>query len=303
MNGFFRKFFKWAGIVLGVTTGLFAIALAVLYYISDRQMNRSYIITPGAVAIPTGAGSIVRGEHLVNDILFCRECHGENLGGQVFDDGWIFGKLAVPNLTSGQGGITAEFSDEDWIRAIRHGVGTDHRSLVGMWSNYYNVLSDQDLGAVIAYIKTIPPVDNILPPTRMGPMARLLILQDETMLPAQVIDHTRPPVAAAPKETGIAYGQYLATFCTMCHGENLAGETLAGTGGNLTPGGKIGEWTFQQFVQTLRTGVTPEGKELDPLLMPWKQLSNLSDEELNSIWQYLQTIPAVETGEIEAVSQ
>lgn len=295
MNNIFRRLFKWTGIILGVSFGLLVVALAVLYYISEQQLNRTYQLSIETPQISVSDEALARGEHLVNDILLCKECHSGDLGGQVFDDGWVFGKLTVPNLTSGQGGIASEFSDVDWVRAIRHGIGPDGKPLVGMWSNYYNVLSDDDLAAVIAYIKSQPPVDNQLPPKRMGPLARLLVLQDPTILPARVINHQQPPGMTPTNGVNIEYGQYLTTFCAMCHGTDLSGNTLAGGGGNLTPAGNIGKWNYQEFTDTIRTGVTPEGIELDAELMPWKQLSNLTDEELSAIWLYLQTLPPVES--------
>ncbi|HMN31356.1 MAG TPA: hypothetical protein PKE45_24610, partial [Caldilineaceae bacterium] len=82
--------------------------------------------------IPGDAAAIQRGEHIATTIGLCKRCHGENLGGKV--DFAVPGLVTIPtpNLTSGAGGIGSEYSDEDWVRAIRHGVGRDGRALMLM---------------------------------------------------------------------------------------------------------------------------------------------------------------------------
>lgn len=75
-------------------------------------------------------------------------------------DGEIGIYLPAPNLTAGKGGIGATYTDADWERAIRHGIGGDNRVLAIMPSNYFSHYSDADLAAVIAYLKTFPPVDS-----------------------------------------------------------------------------------------------------------------------------------------------
>jgi hypothetical protein len=126
-------------------------------------------------------------------------------------------------------------------------------------------------------------------------MARWFILQDPSLIAAQVIDHDAPrPTAPAPGVTS-EYGRYLAEVCTLCHGENFAGGTEPGAGLNLTPGGDLGDWSEADFIQTIRSGVNPNGKQLNPELMPWKRIREMSDEELRAIWLFLQSLPPVET--------
>ena len=109
------------------------------------------------------------------------------------------------------------------MRAIRHGVGPDDKPLLIMPSEYFNKLSDQDLGDVIAYIKSLPPVDNDQPKAKPGPVGRLLILVESEFLPARLIDHDAPRPVPPAKGVTEEYGEYLATICTICHGEPLSG--------------------------------------------------------------------------------
>jgi len=291
------KILRWIGIVLGVLVGLLVVAYGVLYVLSEQQLNKVYEVTVENVVVPTDAAAIERGGHFVTGLLFCIECHGPDLSGGVLSDDPITGRLNAPNLTRGQGGSGHEFSDEDFVRAIRHGVNPQGRALVVMPSNLFWELSDADLGAIIAYIKSVPPVDKETPDLAIGPVGRFYVVSDPLSLPASVIDHDgpRPPVP----EPGVTaeYGRYLAVQCRSCHGEDMAGmpEEMGG-GNNLTPGGEVGGWTAEEFIETIRTRVKPNGEELDPEMAPlFQTIARLTDDELTAIYLYLQSLPAVES--------
>lgn len=291
----FKKILKWLGILLAGIAVLILVGLLALYVLSEEKLDTVYQVPASDVTVTVDAESIARGEHLVDAIGLCKECHGPDLSGTVVDEGWLTVLLANPNLTTGKGGIGGKFTDEDWARAIRHGVKPDGTSVIGMPAELVNHLSDEDTAAIIAYLKSVPPVDNELPKTRLGPMARYMVLQMPFLLAAQVIDHDAPRPPAPAPGVSAAYGEYISVQCKMCHGENLAGSSDPGSGPNITPGGDPGNWTEADFINTIRTGTTPEGNSLDPEMMPWKLISKLTDDELRAIWLYLQSVPAVET--------
>jgi mono/diheme cytochrome c family protein len=300
-----RKILKWIGIVLGSLIGLLVLAFVVLYVIGSVKWNRlhgKYEVPVETISIPTDPGSIERGEHIAT-IRMCRHCHLEHLSGQTAGAPILF-TLSVPNLTPGSGGVGATNTDEDWVRAIRHGVGQDGRGLVLMPSSVWYYLSDDDLGALIAYLKSLPPVDSELTKTDLGPVGRVMLTLGQ--LPPEIepnviaIDHDGPrPVAPEPGVT-VKYGKYLTTTCTLCHGTNLNGQTVREgpnvyLAPNLTRGGEIGFWSEEQFVTTLRSGVTPSGHQLNDF-MPWKYFGQMTDGELKAVWLYLQSLPALEQG-------
>ena len=167
---------KWAGIVIGGLVGLVVVALVVVYFVGGGRLSKTYDIQVAPVAIPTDDVAIARGKHLAESAVLCQECHGENLQGDILEDDLVFGRIVASNLTSGKGGIGGRYSDEDFVRAIRHGVRPDGTPLIIMPSEFFNKLGEADLGAVIAYIKSLPPVDNELPGTTAGPLARLIVL-------------------------------------------------------------------------------------------------------------------------------
>ena len=88
-------------------------------------------------------------------------------------------------------------------------------------------------------------------------------------------------------------------MCTLCHGERLSGGTVPDEDDgpkapNITAGGALGSWTKSQFVDTLRSGITPEGQLLDFEFMPWNRFNQMTDDEMDAIWLYLQSLPARE---------
>jgi mono/diheme cytochrome c family protein len=206
-----------------------------------------------------------------------------------FDDP-LSGQIAASNLTAGRGGVAGSFTPADWERAIRHGLDPQGMPLIEMPSNVFYAIGDADLGAIVAYLRSLPPVDRELPKRRLGPLYRLSVLLDPTLIPAEVIRHD----AARPEapQPGITpeYGRYLTRACTICHGEDLSGGPGAGAGLDLTPGGNLADWDQQEFARALRTGVRPRGADLDPKLMPWETVGRMSDDELAAIWTYLQTL-------------
>jgi mono/diheme cytochrome c family protein len=288
-----RKFINALLIVLGSMVGMAAAGLIALYSITNERLNRTYTVPNESLVIPAGEAAIERGRYLVENLGICTDCHGENYSGQVFDDGPFVGRLTVKNITSGKGGIPPDFSDADWVRALRHGIGPDGKALLDMPANIYTHFGDADLGAMIAYLKSLPPVDNVLPPKQIGPMARFFILQRPEMLPAEMIDHDAPrPPDPTPAET-VEYGAYLAQLCKSCHGEDYSGSQEPGGGLNLTPGGDLKNWTESDFQRTIRQGVNPAGKHLDPEMMPWQRLGRLTDSDLRAIWLFIRSLPAV----------
>jgi mono/diheme cytochrome c family protein len=299
-----RKIFKWIGIVLGSLIGLLVLAFAVLYIIGtvkwDRIRGKDYDVPVDTITIPTDQASIARGEHVVA-IRMCQDCHGKDLSGQSESVPGLV-TFAFPNLTSGMGGVGATNTDEDWVRAIRHGVGHDGRGLLLMPSRVWYYLSDEDLADVIAYLKTLPPVDNEPPSTELGPLGRVMLalgqLPPELTAPdVLVIDHNGSrPISLEPGVT-VEYGKYLARTCTPCHGPNFNGQTIfdGSLVPNLTPGGELASWSQENFMTTLRTGVTPSGHQLKDV-MPWKYFGQMTDDELKAVWMYVQSLPALPQG-------
>jgi cytochrome c553 len=304
-----KKVLKWIGIVLGSLAALLLVAAVVLFVLGSKRLNKTYDLQPEAIVIPTDEAAIARGRHLVEVLTLCDGCHGEQLDGDAFEDEPMIATFYAPNLTSGRGGLGATYSDADYVKAIRHGVNPEGRGLLIMHSDVYHNLSQQDLGAIIAYLKSVPPVDNELPEPKIEPLGKILVAlgvfdsEALPLIPAEQIDQDAPFAEVPPQGVTAEYGGYLMsiTLCHMCHGPELAGgappEPGMPPGPNITPGGELGGWTEADFIQTMRTGFSPHGHKLDPDFMPWDVYANMTDEELKSLWLYLQSLPAISSKE------
>ena len=292
-----KKILKWMGIVLAALLGLLLVASVILYFSGSARLNKVYDIPPTGLTLPTDSVRIEFGQHRAE--VLCEGCHGDDLSGV---NNWFnappIGTMDSANLTAGQGGIGGEFTTEDFVRAIRHGIDREGRPIFMTAVPSTAHLSDEDLAAIIAYLKTIPPVDHPTRGRNFTPLAKVMFGAGLLgKLPAEAVSHQVDVTAPAPGATA-AYGEYLVNTndCHICHGPNLNSgpfpdPTIKKISPNLTPGGELGFWTEEQFINTIRTGTTPGGHPLDPEFMPWNFYTKFTDQELKALWLYLQSLP------------
>lgn len=298
-----KKFLKWLGIVFGGLTGLLIVTATVVFIVSSIRINKTYDVSLVDIPIPNNTESLAHGEHVAN-VRLCTGCHGPNLGGDSFIENPRLGYYYASNLTAGEGGVLNDYNDAQLVRAIRHGIGYDNKPLLLMPAHEFYVLSDADVGALIAYIHSQPPVDNVLPESRVGPVSRALLLTGQfPLIPAELIDHNAPrPVSPEPGAT-VEYGEYLAIICQSCHQTDFAGGRVPGASlevpaaANLTPAGELASWTEADFITTLRTGVNPRGHKLSSFMLGPDFFADWSDEELKALWLFLQSLPPKEQAE------
>jgi mono/diheme cytochrome c family protein len=296
-----KQALKWITIGLGSLLIIVVTAALVLYSLGRSRLNQTHDVTVAAIPIDNSAETLERGKHLVEAVVACGECHGEGLRGRAFFDEPAIGTVVSANLTSGEGGIAGVYSDEDWIRAIRHGIDPAGKPMLVMPSQHFKNMSTADLAAVIAYLKTAPPVDNVPPATELTPLTYILIAlgQFDNNIPAEYIDHNASGSEAPPEGTTQAYGDYLVSIatCRECHGKELSsGQAGPGEpiGPNLTPSGELGSWSQADFFQLMRTGQTPTGRQINAF-MPWRYYRQMTDVELEAIWLYLQSLEPAQT--------
>lgn len=294
-----KRLLKLIGYIVGGIVAIVVLFMGTIYVITSLRMGKTYPTQVDAVAIPTDPAALERGHHLVEAVGKCAECHGDNLAGKAVADDPVFARLWASNLTTGKGGIGASYSDIDYVRSIRYGVRPGGKPVIFMPSEAFTHFSDADLGAIIAYLKTVPPVDQTTSPKKIGPIARALsVLSDFPLIPARLINRDERRPASVSIGVTKEYGNYLLMTggCTTCHNSNLSGgvKIQGVASANLTPAG-IGKWTEADFVKALRTGVRPDGRILSAV-MPWPRTKYLTDDEIRAMWMYLQTLPARQTG-------
>jgi mono/diheme cytochrome c family protein len=292
-----KNVLKWIGIVLGALIGLILVAAAVLFLKGNARLHKTYTFPPSNITIPTDAASVAYGKHRAE--VLCEGCHGKDLSGisQWFNAGPL-GTIDSANLTSGAGGVGQEFqSDEDYVRAIRHGIDPAGRPIFMPAVISGANLSDEDLGAIIAYVKSVPAVDHVTTGQHFTPLAKIMLAAGLLgKLPVEAVSHD-VHVSAPARGVTTDYGEYMVNTndCRVCHGPNLNGgkypdPTVKIITPNLTPGGELAAWTVDDFIKAIRTGITPSGHQLGDH-MPWKEYSNMTDDELQAIFLYLQSVP------------
>lgn len=290
----FSKILKWtARVVLGLVV-IVLIAYGVFTFFFHQHTNKEYAVTVRDIPVPEDSATIAAGHHLY-EIKGCGECHGADMRGKVFVDDPAIGRIAGPNLTYGKGGLPASFSNKDWLKALRHGLNTENKTLILMPSEDYTQLDDHDIAAIIAYCKSQPKIDEPSLPVKIGPVGKILsVLGKMPLFPAENIDHSLEQPSLVAKAPTREYGRYLSVSCTGCHKPSLTGGDNPVPGGvpvaNITSSGHIGKWSQDEFITALRTGKTPEGKQLLAKDMPWPMTAQYTEEELTALYLYLKSL-------------
>jgi len=281
--------------IVAALVAIIVLALVAVYFLAERRINRRYQVSVPAIAVPADAEAIARGRRLVTTVAPCNDCHAEDFGGKQMINEWAMGTLHSANLTRGRGGIAGRYSDEDWVRALLHGVRQDGRSVVFMPSHDFRFTA-RDTADAIAFFRSLPPIDREHPAPRPGPLARALSFGPLPLLPAELIDHDRvrfaePPVNRDP----VTIGRHIVDTagCRGCHQPDLRGGGGPPPGAsNITPVG-IANWSDEDFLRALRSHVRPNGTKIAKTMPP--SYGQMSDDELRAIRAYLRTVPATRT--------
>jgi mono/diheme cytochrome c family protein len=261
---------------------------------------------------------------VVRTVASCPICHGDPKmrdstlagvevplsGGFEFDipPGKFYPRNITPDRETGIG----SFTDGQIARALRYGVGHDGRALMPFME--MQGLSDEDLVAVVSYLRTQPPVHNVVPahqPNLLGMIVKATVL-------ANPVGPRETPLKTDPHGATVENGRYLVESvanCWSCHsqrdyktgaiiGAHLAGSTMPDDWNpkrtwhpvNLTSDpttGRLSKLSEDQFVARIRAGRVIPGSP-----MPWQQFQRMNDEDLRAIYRYLKTVPPVvnETG-------
>ncbi len=280
-----RSVVKWPGTTLaGLLTLVISVLLGAALF-GYWKLNRTYDNPVPQLSVAVTAERVARGERFE---LLCAGCHAPDTSTAMTGNDFLgegappIGYFYAPNLTPVH---LADWSDGEIIRAIREGVHRSGRSLLIMPSSIWRNLSDEDVQAIVAYLRSLPAEGSETPPNRLNVLGAVMSL----LMP---IFEAQPPITepvlSPPTGPTAAYGAYVSSFtCELCHGSDLLGDpnfqvpplvaiTLA--------------WSEQEFIQFMRTGIRPGGSSVDGEAMPWKELSALlnNDDELRAVYAHLQ---------------
>lgn len=281
----------------------------------ESQPAQESQAAPPAQASPASdvpADVLARGEYLVEGIVGCGNCHssrtedGEFIEGMEYAGNFVIEEPGftayAPNITPDPDTGIGTWTDEEIIRAVREGIRPDG-SVMGPPMSYpfYREISDNDMEAMVAYLRTVPPVRNEVPASTYN-----------VPLPP----NWGPPlgeVPDVPRDDQVAYGRYLAHslgHCTDCHTPLVEGQhdfSRIGAGGNVFhspfgyswtviaanitqhPEAGIGNWTDAEIERAITDGVSRDGRQLLPF-MGFQFYDRIREEDLDAIVAYLRTL-------------
>ena len=273
-------------ILLGVAAGLVALAFGGVYLMSEAKFRDVTYGPAFAAPIPADAASIEHGRHIART-RGCFGCHGQQLQGVDFGEQWDWPERAVaPNLA-----LYARAHDDAALEAaIRQGISADGKALTAMVSYNFARLSDEDLAALIAFLRSAPVVEVDLPVPKLGWRARWAFLTGKEKNMAEWVAAVPPLRVDAEAEPQRAFGEYLAmTMCNECHGLDLRGATLWDA---VTPDLIIvSAYSRDEFEKLITTGVAMSGRELGLMqLVAPDRFPELSPEEIDALYAYLLTL-------------
>lgn len=311
--------------VLGAALGVLVLAVAALaaFVFTYRPAQRP----APEVEVDRSPERLARGRYLVESVLACSDCHSSRdwsrFGGPVVGpafaggdcigpEGGMPGRVCAPNLTPDPATGIGAWTDGEILRALREGVSRDGRALFPHMPYLgYRHLSDRDAHAVVAYLRTLPPVDHPVPRSEIDFPVSFFVKR----LPQPLAS----PVPEVDPRDPVTYGRYLATVsgCAFCHtpiddrNQPLPGMELAGghlfrgpwgvvASANLTPSSTgVGGRTEESFIGLFRAFAGEDAAVPVPAsantVMPWLAYAGLSDQDLSAIWAYLQSVPPIES--------
>ena len=291
----------WVKIVGGIGAGLLTVLCVVIAFFGGKGITATYF--PGADPAPnlTVAGTpeqVARGEYLVN--IACVGCHspvgpdGRPTGEHPLSGGWniaeaegfgFIGDMVAENLTPG--GRLAGYSDGELFRVLRYSIDQQGHSLGMMSFMPYRELSNDDTEAIIAYLRTLPPV----PTTGFtgDKMNFLGAVMSGAGLFGEAPAAAPASITAPPEGVTAEYGQYVATYgeCRGCHGPDVTGAPATSVSPAIpNPRPLISTLSQEQFAEMMHSGVKPDGVPF-PETMPWQNASKMTDDDLAALYAYL----------------
>jgi len=268
----------WLALALSPVLLAFAFGM-VVFAKGQGVLHHRYALPPRA-ALP--AGSATQGAHLAV-IYGCTDCHGDDLRGRPYPHPDPFQEVNSANLTL----KTKTYSDADFARAIREGLTPEGFSVEFMPSNAFVHMSDTEVAAIVAYVRTRPAGGTDKAEWRPG-WKGYWQLATGKFPPGQVF--MADARAKTPRDVGpaTAEGRHLASVaCSECHGNDLTGQK-GGRPGAPPDLAVAGAYDPGDFHRLLKTGVAAGGRQVGMMsAVAKKRFSHLTDDEVEAIRIYL----------------
>lgn len=272
---------KWLKRILLGILALVLLAVGTLYAWSAVIIGKEYPVAARPVTLSSDPQVVAEGERLAQVLGCFHGCHGKDMEGAVFFADPLLGNFVAPNLTT----LTQRYSTEEIEALVRQGVRPDGKSLFGMPSDAFSIMTDEHLTAVLSFVVSKPAHENDPGETSVGPLGRLGLIIGE-YIPAAVNAQAQPWL---PKfiEDPLRHGEYLAiTACAECHGFELEG-----TGGFTPPLTIAKAYSLEDFRKMMATGEGLGGRNLGLMsAMTQSRFRHMTEDEVADLHAYLQTL-------------
>lgn len=275
------------GQALGLAALLPLLGLAALFSRSELELRSFSAPPPFSASIPDDSASLARGRHLTRT-RGCFGCHGQRLEGQVFEEEWPWVRRAVaPNLAR----YARDHAPQTLADAIRAGVGHDGRALWSMPSYNFKHLPDEDVAAIIGYLRSAEVVARPLPRPSMGWRARWWLVTGELEHMARWVDGVPDRILGPGDEPALVRGEQLAmTTCNECHGLDLRGSWEE-VDGALPDLAVVSGYSWTDFRTLMTTGVPIGGRDLGLMAMVARdRFAHFTEQEMRDLYRFLRTL-------------
>jgi mono/diheme cytochrome c family protein len=290
------KVAKIAGVIIVILVVLAAVGVYSVSVLADRKAQRVVKLSVVPVSFRSDEESLRRGEYLFQS-RGCMECHGADGRGKAFIDNPNGLYVKSPNIAPD--GVAKNYTEQDWVRTIRHGIKPSGRPLLIMPSEDYSRLTDEDLAAIVAYVRSLPATHGGPGQVRLPLIVKALYTFGVIKDAAEKIDHALPPPQPIAAAATSEYGAYVANACVGCHGPGFSGGKIPGgppdwpAAANLTPGSESVMPRYDtpaRFITMMHTGKRPDGSAVSPV-MPFASFKVMDETDLAAVYAYLQTLP------------
>lgn len=274
---------------------LVAAAVSTIWLVSESALRNTYVPVPDT-GRAAGSEAIAEGRRLAK-LYGCTSCHGADYRGLRYNDDPMLVRHHAPNLTL----LASGYSDQQFAQAIRQGIRPiDGRALWGMPSQTFVTMTDAEMGAILADLRSRRPGGTTTPSEGVGFMARVAIvsgllipiwrplsdeIRKETQQPAPFLVARARANPAKDAGPDFAKGRHLAmTICGECHGSDLTGDAVEG-GPSLDI---VRSYQPEDFRKLLRSGKPPGDRDLGIMSKTAREdLRVLTDDEFAALYAYL----------------
>lgn len=270
------QWLRWAGLALAALVALYLLIPIYVWLASEAVIDRRYTLPRSLVRADRTADAIARGARLAV-IDGCADCHGAKLDGRLMRDDPGF-PIQASNLRA----LEQNYTDEDFDRAIRRGLRPDASSLWVMPSQAFVYVHDDDIAAILGYIRSLPPSGQTTPPPSFADAARWQIVRGEIEPAAPRAMIQMPAIDLGPHYDG---GRYIAMMaCGACHATELIGSA----DGRAPDLNVTARYSREQFFNLMRQGINARGHWL-PTMGPLahRRFHILKDWEIDPLYAYL----------------